>query len=164
MIIQELSGTRNFHLAIKAIDRHAQPSAQARTPSPSCCTVYTIYCHIVYADLSVLCRLPAHKSIKKTINFQPLWVNKKSIKASGGIVGDGGGGGVGGGLSGQFGARLGPIVINKCALRAALALKYSYKSCLTNSQSCHLLSPAPAALPAPFCCLQLNQFCTFEMR
>lgn len=139
-------------------------TAQAATPSPSCCTAYTIYCHIVYADLSVLCRLPAHKSVKKTINLQPLWVNKKSIRASEGIEGEGNGGGGGGvgGLSGQFGARLGPIVINKCALRAALALKYSHKYCLTNSRSCHLLSPAPA--PAPFCCLDLNQFCTFEMR
>lgn len=48
----------------------------------------------------------------------------------------------------SFGARLGPIVINKCALRAALALKYSHKYCLTNSRSCllpPLLSLPPSA-------------------
>lgn len=146
-----ISGSRNFHLAIKPIDLHEQPAAQA---SPCCRTVYAIYCHMVYADLSVLCRLPAHKSVKKTINLQPLWVNKKSIKASAGAAGDGGGvGGGGGALSGQFGARLGPIVINKCALRAALALKYSHKYCLTNSRSCLLppllsLPPPPPLLPA----------------
>lgn len=140
-----ISGSRNFHLAIKPIDLHEQPAAQASpTPPPYCCTVYAIYCHMVYADLSVLCRLPAHKSVKKTINLQPLWVNKKSIKASAGAEGDRGGGGA---LSGQFGARLGPIVINKCALRAALALKYSHKYCLTNSRSC--LLPPLLSYPLP---------------